>query len=138
MDFEVWVRFGVYYLWRFVGFSAVIVAIASVALFISRKRKYAHPIKISGFVIVALYLGWLIVFLSTARWTLTRFALDSESSRTAEYAYRHFFEVKDLNQAVALAIDRNQWDNVRFYAACRVADILITNENRSTERGVFE
>lgn len=69
--------------------------------------------------------------------------LGSESPEAAEFAFQKGFNL-NLNQAIKLAI-RNPGDgedavggqNVRFYAACRIADIL-ESSNRDFQNRILD
>jgi hypothetical protein len=71
---------------------------------------------------------WMVYFFSTASQNMTLALLGSESPEAAEFAFQKDFKLH-LNQAIRLATrDRGQDDiegqTVRFYAACRIADIM--------------
>jgi len=72
---------------------------------------------------------WILHLIVTANFTVTLVLLDSETSLTAERTYEGRFkkQVRTLDQAVRLSIDPSQAPNVRFYAACLVAERLATN-----------
>lgn len=64
---------------------------------------------------------------------MTLATLGSESAGAAEFAYQKSFDL-NLYQAIKLAvgntgftIDETGAQNVRFYAACRIADILASS-----------
>ena len=56
--------------------------------------------------------------------------LDTESAGVAEIAYEERFkrEVKTLDEAVRLAVNKHRAPNVRFYAACLVAERLFISD----------
>jgi hypothetical protein len=79
---------------------------------------------------------WGLYFFATTSQYLTLTLLGSESPKAAEFAYQNSFKL-NLDQAVELAI-RNPRENhvegqiVRFYAACRIADLL-QSSNRDVQ-----
>ena len=79
---------------------------------------------------------WLLYFALTARWTLALEALESESEQVAELSYKTIFK-PDLRQSVKLIDDQRVEANVRFYAACRVADLLRTKDTM-TQAKIFK
>ena len=90
-------------------------------------RKYILPLII--FVICC----WGIYFISRASQNMTLALLGSESSSAAEFAYQKSFK-PNLHQAIKLATsnvpigqEEVGGQNVRFYAACRIADILASS-----------
>lgn len=79
---------------------------------------------------VSIICCWGIYFLSKASQYMTLALLGSESAEAAEFAYQTSFHI-NLHQAIALATSPTKIgeenvgvQNVRFYAACRIADIL--------------
>jgi hypothetical protein len=94
----------------------------------SKNEKYpTHRRKVFSFHLVAT-LCWLLFFISTAKWTYVEYSLDAEDPHTAQIAYENLFQISDVADGVALAYDSHQIGTVRFYAACKVADILATND----------
>ena len=80
--------------------------------------------------------------MSTASQKMTLALLGSESSEAAEFAYQKSFNV-NLHQAINLAVSKVGWEveetsgqNVRFYAACRIADILASS-NQDFRNTIF-
>jgi hypothetical protein len=76
---------------------------------------------------------WGIYAVSTATEKMTLALLGSESDDAAEFAYQKSFDL-NLHQAIKLAVSNvGMWEeetggqNVRFYAACRVADLLASS-----------
>ena len=74
---------------------------------------------------------WIVYFCATAKTELILSSLGSESANVAENAYRNF----DINLDQALRIVKHQIqhnieaENIRFYAACRIADLLSSNSD---------
>jgi predicted Kef-type K+ transport protein len=128
IDFDVWVNVLLYYLRSLCVLALVALPIGAFLKMRVRRSRRASTFLVS--VLISFAVGWLCYFLLTARWTLTRFSLDAEDSRVAELAYRDLFNVFSLDAALTLATDRNQLQNVRFYAACRAGDIL-ANQNET-------
>ena len=79
----------------------------------------------------ASFVCWVVYFLFTCELTYTLIMLDSESSGVAERIYDNRFkrQVDTLDRAVGLAVNEHQAPNVRFYAACRIADMLVTSND---------
>lgn len=69
---------------------------------------------------------WCTYAVDTAREAFAITSLDSENNIYAEAVYETSFDT-DLEETIRLASDKNQTGNVRFYAGCRIADILATN-----------
>jgi hypothetical protein len=75
---------------------------------------------------------WIMYFCFTCQSTATLVLLGSESAGVAEIVYTNRFRnERTLEDAVRLCIDKHQPPNVRFYAACLVADNLATNKEKS-------
>ena len=68
--------------------------------------------------------------------TLILTALDSEWGGVAEYAYLHNFDA-ELNQSIELAV-RSRSENIRFYAACRIADLLALQDETTVSYELSE
>jgi hypothetical protein len=68
-------------------------------------------------------LGSLLYSAFTIKWTLTRTLLDSENDDVAEFAYHNLFNC-DFDKSINVAANGGEADNIRFYAACHVADLL--------------
>lgn len=71
---------------------------------------------------------WVVYFFSTASKNMALALLGSESPEAAEFAFHKDFKL-NLNQAIRLAVsnpgeDDVEGQNIRFYAACRLADLL--------------
>src|SRR5579863_237946 len=73
---------------------------------------------------------WMIYSLANLELDYTLTLLNSESSQVAEHTYDNRFkrQVKTIEQAIALAVNGNEAPNVRFYASCLVADMLVSND----------
>lgn len=72
---------------------------------------------------------WSVYVIATAKWKYIEYSLDAEDPQTAEFAYWQYFQFSNVEKGVRLAIDPRQLDTIRFYAACRLADILTTNDD---------
>jgi hypothetical protein len=90
-------------------------------------RKYILPFTLS------IICFWGIYIVSTASRYMTLALLGSESDGAAEFAYQKCFDL-NLHQAIKLAVsntgitlDETGAQNVRFYAACRIADLLVSS-----------
>jgi hypothetical protein len=115
----------------------IFVGVAAWSILFLRARRKGSRLS-SGTVLGAIILSafiWLTYFAITARRVFTVTLLDAENNTLAEAAYKNLFDV-DLGQAVDLAVNKHQPDNVRFYACCRIADLLTTN-NENTAQSVF-
>jgi hypothetical protein len=108
---------------------AIVILISGAILFMKRDstRKYILPL------IISIICCWGIYFLSKASLYMTLALLGSEDAGAAEFAYQKSFNV-NLHQAINLAVSNPGWEveetsgqNVRFYAACRIADILASS-----------
>lgn len=107
-----------------IAFLAIILLNAILVFVRSSNRK--HILILTTSVVCC----WGIYFISTARQYMALALLGSESPEAAEFAFQKDFKL-NLNQAITLAIrnpgggeDAVGAQNVRFYAACRIADIL--------------
>lgn len=74
---------------------------------------------------------WFVYAFSTYQLSYTLVMLGSESSNAAQWAYENRFkqQVHTVRDAVRLATDTREEPNVRFYAACRIADMVSTNDD---------
>lgn len=84
-------------------------------------------------VLMAPLLCWTIYISATFELNYTLIMLGSESSKAAEWTYDNRLkqQVGSLRLAVHLAMSRRQEPNVRFYAACLIADMLCTNDYKT-------
>ena len=75
-------------------------------------------------------------FLWTCGWAYTLVLLNSESSSVAERIYEGRFrsQARTMDAAVGLASSRCEAPNVRFYAACLIAEMLVTNDEQAVQR----
>ncbi len=124
IGYDVWVNCALFYVRSsgllFVG-TLVLAGILLLSVRKCEKRRCLFLL-----IVVAFIVGWASYFLTTAGWTITKLSLDAEDARTAEYAYRNLFTSRNLHGVLRLATDESQFSNVRFYAACRAAEILAT------------
>jgi hypothetical protein len=113
--------------------SAFLACVVIVIIFVFLKRKRVKHLNWKAALLSLLVpvLIWAVYFVLTAKWTLTLTLLNSENEQVAESAYVNLFAQEvDLDKAVRLAVNVNpQEPNLRFYATCRIADILATNSN---------
>ncbi len=79
---------------------------------------------------------WCAYFITTARDTFVITSLDSEDDSVAAGVYKALFDL-NLNDVIKLATDKRQSGNVRFYASCRVADLLVA-EGNDTRAGIYQ
>jgi hypothetical protein len=115
------------------GWTIAICFVIGVSIILAKRRKVIKWLR-WWFVLLPIVV-WLTYFVSTAKWTFTLACLNSEDDRTAENVYwNSFTQEVDLDQAVHLVAYENPHEpnpNLRFYAACRIADILATNNDQS-------
>jgi hypothetical protein len=129
--------FAVYYLRSFVvaGLAMIVLLVAS---FFVRRLSSGHSssamclLWVSALPIVC----WVVYFCLTCSFTKTLIILNSESDDAAEMAYERLFkrQVTTVDRAVDLAIDTGEAPNVRFYAACLVADLLTNASSNEVDR----
>jgi hypothetical protein len=106
------------------------IAVTTLLFLAKRKRGERLGWRLIGFILLASGTSWLVYFAATARTAYAITDLDSEEDDVAEAAYHNYFDM-GLNKAVSLAMSDHQRGNVRFYAACRIADLLVTNDDRT-------
>jgi hypothetical protein len=116
--------------------AAIIASCVVLAISFVLKRRLSRPRVwhlLVSFLAITPLIYWAIYVRSTSHLTYTLAMLDSESSRFAERIYEERFkkEVLTINQAVGLAVDKSEAPNVRFYAACLVADLLATRDENT-------
>src|SRR5438309_494324 len=119
------VELGINYLPSFL--IAILFCIGTWLVLIRVRR---HPLNFKQWSLVDICLvttpaiAWIIYFGLTLNCAVTLTLLDSESAGVAEIAYEERFkrEVKTLDEAVRLAVNKHRAPNVRFYAACLVAE----------------
>jgi cell division protein FtsB len=132
---EDWGMFVLHYLPSLLVASVVAMA-GGVLIVIAKRKGESRPRnKIRLVLCVAPIMIWFAFFAVTAKWTLTVKALDSEFDGAAEYAYRNLLpeKVRSADDALRLAMDSHQIQNVRFYAACFAADLLATNDDTTVQ-----
>lgn len=91
-------------------------------------------------VAIAPILIWTIYFFATSDWTLTLTLLNSEDDRVAEQAYETRLRrtIADADSALRLLERANHREsNLRFYAACRLAELLKTNSDSRFVEGAL-
>ncbi|HTR40656.1 MAG TPA: hypothetical protein VMH87_03495 [Pseudomonadales bacterium] len=110
-----------------VAFFAILIPTAFFAIRKSLNWNYVFILTVSAICC------WGIYSISMASQYMTLALLGSESSEAAEFAYQKSFK-PNLHQAINLAVSSPGWEveetsgqNVRFYAACRIADILASS-----------
>ncbi|HWX19908.1 MAG TPA: hypothetical protein VN578_08390 [Candidatus Binatia bacterium] len=111
--------------------SAAILGLAAVG---KRLRpRFAYWRALATYLAPVPLIFWVIHSASTTKLDYVLTLLNSESSQVAERAYESRFgaEVSTLDEAVRLAVSGCEAPNVRFYASCLVADILVTNKSQS-------
>jgi len=130
-------EFGIYYLPSLALSVLVSLTVLLVTIIAKRLRPKFRYLPLLSFCVSLAPMGWWLVhFLATCSLTYTLILLGSESSGVAERTYEHRFksQVNSLAGAVGLATSRHQEPNVRFYAACLVGDMLLTNDTVVVER----
>jgi hypothetical protein len=130
--FDLWPLL-VYYVPSFIG--CVVIA-GSIGFILPRaQRKFEKNWRAGVAFSLALVpiLMWLVYFCATVNETYVLNSLDAENDLFAERIYYTRFNV-DLKTAVSIATDENEPGNVRFYASCRIADLIsINNESVKAE-----
>src|SRR5882672_5595699 len=129
-------EFGRYYLPSLICSLVACVVIFMASMLPTRFRPSSGFRRIFGVCLVPLPpVCWLIYFIVTSDLTYTLVLLGSESSAVAERTYvnRLRKQVNTLDAAVRLAVNKHQEPNVRFYASCLIADMLVTNDGAMTE-----
>jgi len=112
--------------------------VASFVLFfaftqVRHRLKGGSGSRLGAFLFFSPLVCWTLYFSATFRLNYTLSMLGSESSGAAEWAYENRFvsEVHTVRAAEHLATSAREEPNVRFYAACRIADLLSTNNDAS-------
>jgi hypothetical protein len=82
------------------------------------------------------FLGWTWYLVASAHYAFLVTSLDTEDDISAERIYRTYFDL-DLDRVVKIAADNSEAGNVRFYASCRIADLIATNRAR-LRRSILE
>jgi hypothetical protein len=126
------VMFGIYYVPSLIIVIVTFVAILAAIVFVERFRpQFARLAPLGVCLLPVPFVIWVFYFVSTSDLTTTLILLDSESSGTAEKTYSNTFkaQVNTVDAAVRLAVNRHQAPNVRFYASCLIADMLVTNDD---------
>jgi hypothetical protein len=129
-------EFGIYYLPSLVFAVLTSVAILVAVIFGKKLRpKFAHYLALFLCLVPAPLVCWVIYFASTSELTFTLTMLGSERSQAEEHAYDNRFkmQVTTVDAAVGLAVDQHQESNVRFYASCLIADMLVTNGDAAVQ-----
>jgi hypothetical protein len=126
------VMFGLHYMPSLI--LAVVMSTAVVVAIYFAKRlspKFDRLAPLGTCLLAAPLVFWLIYVVATSSFTSTLILLDSESSKAAENTYDNSFkkQVVTVDAAVRLAVSKHQAPNVRFYASCLIADMLVTNDN---------
>jgi hypothetical protein len=131
-----WVVFGCTYLSSVAWWAAVTLAAVGILLLVRRKAGWRRNRRLALGIMLLSAATWSIYFTSTAKWRFTATLLDEEDDRVAEWAYHNVFDV-DLDRAVSLAKDDQQFGNIRFYACLRIADLLAISDEQTAKR-IFE
>jgi hypothetical protein len=124
---EYW-AFGIYYCPSLVG-CGLAIAVLWALVFHPRQQGKGRlsPILLSSLLLIPLLI-WLYYFTVTAKYAFAITSLDAENNVFADVVYNELFDV-NLNTAIKIAIDDKLGGNVRFYASCRIADILAANDD---------
>ena len=134
------VMYGIYYLPSLI--TAIVTSLALLVTFFFTKRvglKSQRLRILHGLLVPLPLICWVAYFVFTSDRVATLTLLDSESDHVAEKTYETKFKssINTLNSAIDLAIGKRQPPNVRFYASCRIADLLV-NSNEATTQGVLK
>jgi hypothetical protein len=130
---EVWIGFAGTYLLRMIVWVAVTLGLCLISVLCKRHFGSNRLFTINIAIVVLSLIALTAYFAWTAKWTFTKIALDAEDSAIAEWAYQHIFELRNIDEGMKLAMNKKEWQTVRFYAACRVADILATNDDQAVD-----
>ncbi|MDB6064288.1 MAG: hypothetical protein JWR26_496 [Pedosphaera sp.] len=137
-DFEVLVDFVAYYFFAAMAWAVVTIVVCGVICFRRRARDKFFNLKSIGKFVLWSLIAWCAFFASTAKWRFLELSLDTESSATADYAYHHLLVDYSLNTCVRLAANHRQWQTVRFYAACRIGEMLAVNNDEQELQRVLK
>jgi len=122
---ELW-ALGAYY---FVSFISSMMIIGVMIFLFRQLRRRSGKALSAGFGVFLILLPipvWLVYVITTIGDAYAVTSLDTEDDSVAERVYYSNFNV-DLKSAIKLAVNGKQSGNVRFYASCRIADLLATN-----------
>jgi hypothetical protein len=130
-DTEVWTNMVIYYLRPIILCGFVTALIGMILVYCKRKCVFYNTWQKAsfGFLCFVPILVLTIYCLLTVKRSYVSLSLDSENANTAALTYHGTFQAVTLPEALNLATNQQEWDNVRFYAACHVADILATNSS---------
>lgn len=124
---ELW-ALGIYYS-KSLACCAVATGVMGLALFFAKRKNGQHTtVKLTSWLLWLPTLVWLMYFSTTFRDSYAITSLDDEDDKFAQAVYRSSFDI-GLDKAIKLAVDPDESGNVRFYASCRVADLLVTNDD---------
>ena len=127
---ELWLQFFFWYAGMFLLWAVSTAVLAAGALFLNRRYRSGRGLPIVSILLTLSVLGWVSYFVMTAKWTFTKLALDGEDDTVAEWAYYTHFKTDSLDRCMELAMNHGESENVRFYAACRMADILSSRDDK--------
>jgi hypothetical protein len=126
---ELW-ALGSYYLPSLACCTLVALAALISGVLISKWHRTSKHVarKISYLVAGVALVIWLVYFATTLRSAYAITSLDTEDDRRAERVYMTIFDI-DLKDAIKIAVDQGVSGNVRFYASCRIADLVASNSD---------
>jgi len=128
LDPDVVIDTALYHLWSICIWALCTAFLGFLVPFVLR-RATKRPHSAQPIVWISLA-AWLLYTGLTCRWRYALYSIDAEDPKTAEFAYESLLKIPDIDMGLALAVDPRQWDTVRFYASCKVADMLVT-KNRA-------
>jgi len=135
-DISEWFALAVYYYKSF-AFSILVLMLIGIWLKFGKWGKNDASQRRAIYFLLSLpFVIWIAYFTVTAKEAYALTSLDSENNLQAEAIYKNCFSVS-LKEAVKIAINDNQTGNVRFYASCRIAD-LIANNSPQTKKYALE
>lgn len=102
----------------------VTIALGIILVFARRNGKEPARWEVIGPLFIVSVLSWTLYFAVSAPRSWAICMLDSEDDGCAELTYLNDFKIS-LNDAIHIAKNDNYRGNIRFYAAFRVADLLI-------------
>ena len=126
-----WWALAVYYCGSLICCALFTGLLVIIFAFIAKERRKQLSVLTYCVFVVPLVI-WVIYFRDTAKQAFAITSFDSENNIYAEFVYNTYFDT-DLEQTVQLVNDKSQSGNVRFYASCRIADILATNGASKTD-----
>src|SRR5579859_4123198 len=136
-DSEVWIVYvincGKLFIYWCLATFAVIATVTILQRVKKTRIRWISNIKL----VAASILLFVASVLLSARSDLTKLCLDAEDIRTEEWAYNNLFQPDNIDACIKLLKNQAELPNVRFYAACKLGELLAKSSESDQSYALF-